>query len=209
MHFQYDTQCPNSQSPPHFPPKRSNRKSLVPSDLIGCISVFECVVQVGEGGEDAELFANDSDTFVCNPAADTRESGEPSGGVSAAHGTLQPALSSACLGLSLGERRTFLVRPSDVSHPSPQRDPGLVVTVPTGGAKVNVGMLAKIPFQGEMRLCIVKSVRYSHFHNLASSVFPTRHFLVGSGSSPFAESLSTSPIIHKCSVLCSNQTRII
>jgi len=72
-------------------------------------------------------------------------------------GPLQPALSLAVLGMQQGERKEFFVQPTDAAHPQPKRDEALVVTVPTGGAKVKVGATVRLQHQGTFRLATVVS----------------------------------------------------
>jgi len=62
-----------------------------------------------------------------------------------AHGI--PALSEACLGLGIGDSRTFSLAPGETGHPAPDYDPRLVAEVdvsrlPKEGRKVGVTLLA-------------------------------------------------------------------
>jgi len=66
-------------------------------------------------------------------------------------GVLMPALGRACLGLQLGESKTFHIDPTEDGHPQPKRDENLVVVLETGGADVNVGATVKIWYQGVAR----------------------------------------------------------
>ena len=91
---------------------------------------------------DAGMFENDTITFQVGP--DTK-------------GPLQPALSQATIGLALGEEKEFLITPTNVSHPQSIRDEKLIIQVPTGGAKVNIGATVRLQHEGQFRLATVLS----------------------------------------------------
>ena len=91
---------------------------------------------------DAGMFDKDTTTFKVAPTT---------------QGALQPALSLAVLGLRVGEAKQFLVRPTDSEHPQGLRDESLVLTVPTGGSKVNVGATVRLQHEGVFRLATVLS----------------------------------------------------
>jgi FKBP-type peptidyl-prolyl cis-trans isomerase 2/predicted heme/steroid binding protein len=91
---------------------------------------------------DAGMFEKDTTTFKVGP--DTK-------------GPLQPALSKAVLGLHIGEGKEFEILPTDSEHPQAKRDKSLVITVPTGGAKVIVGTTVRLQHEGSFRLATVVS----------------------------------------------------
>lgn len=95
-----------------------------------------------EDGADAGLFENDSVSFVCGDGV----------------GLLIPTLDSVCEGLRIEEEVQLVVRPGDDGHPQSNWDESLVVTVPTGGQAVKVGITVRFQHSGQYRLAKVVKV---------------------------------------------------
>ena len=115
-----------------------------------------CQGIVAATGLDGGVFPRDRAAFVCGPGA---------------RGLLQPALSRACLGLTVGQSAKFVVCPGDPSHPQSARDPSLVVTFPLGTRKKDdddnndespplpaIGATVRVQHQGIPRLATVTAV---------------------------------------------------
>ena len=117
--------------------KRMSSRTVKGNDTI-TVTVTGCTQ--ADTTIDAGMFDNDLHTFKVGPET---------------KGLLQPALSIAVLGLRVGEENTFQITPADAAHPQATRDEKLVIVVPTGGAKVNLGATVRLQHEGQLRLATV------------------------------------------------------
>ena len=121
--------------------KRRNKlrtRTVVKGDKIQVL----CVGRAEGTGFDAGMFEDDRTVFV----------------VGEGKGLLMPKLDCQCLGMKLNETRSFQLKPGDEGHPQSERDETLVIQVPLGDSKVNVGATVRINHNDQLRLAMVTRI---------------------------------------------------